>query len=292
MRAVPSFLKDVFKRWCPSAMSPSKCRPHNDKNTLLKSGTTSAINELALIAYRIGPSTPMRLVPAPSGRAWMHATVDHFAERCLPLLIANQSGWWVLNSHPLRFTWSGGSDMASITIEHLGGLPPYPAVSHFGHGILTWHVPYLFCTPPGYNLLVRGPSNWPKDGVSPLEGIVETDWTVATFTMNWKLTRPNQPVTVEVDEPICMLVPQRRGELESFHPRVLGIETEPEVRRRFQLWSESRARFLHELKTPLKTPGSEAVRRVWQKHYFQGKSPDCVDAPEHQTKLRLRDFSP
>jgi hypothetical protein len=37
------------------------------------------------------------------------------------------------------------------------------AISHFGSGILTWNVPYLFRTPPGYNLLVRGPANWPKD---------------------------------------------------------------------------------------------------------------------------------
>ena len=48
--------------------------------------------------------------------------------------------------------------------------------SHFGDGILTWHLPILFRTPPGYNLLVRGPANYPKDAVSPLEGIVETDW--------------------------------------------------------------------------------------------------------------------
>ena len=291
MRDLPSLLRGIFKRQSQSAMSRSERRPRMDANNPLRDPMTSTITELTLIAYRIGPSTPMRLIPAPSGRAWMQATVDRFAERCLPLLIANQAGWLVLNSHPLRVTWSGGNDMASITIEYLGGAPPYPAVSHFGHGILTWHVPYLFRTPPGYNLLVRGPANWPKDGVFPLEGIVESDWTVATFTMNWKLTRPNHPVTVEVDEPICMLLPQRRGELESFHPRVLGIESEPEVRRRFQRWSESRALFLQELKRPLKTPGSDATKPVWQKHYFQGKSPDGGNASEHQTKLRLRDFS-
>jgi hypothetical protein len=292
MRDFRFLLRGIFKRRSQSAMSRSDRRPRMEESNPLKTGMPSTNTELTLIAYRIGPSAPMRLIPAPSGRAWMHATVDRFAERCLPLLIANQAGWLVLNSHPLRVTWSGGNNMASVTIEYLSGLPPYPAVSHFGHGILTWHIPYLFRTPPGYNLLVRGPSNWPKDGVSPLEGIVETDWTVATFTMNWKLTRPNQPVTVEVDEPICMLVPQRRGELETFHPRVLAIEKEPNEHRRFQRWSESRGRFLHELKTPLKTPGSDAVSQLWQKHYFQGKSSDGGDAPEHQTKLKLREFSP
>jgi hypothetical protein len=35
------------------------------------------------------------------------------------------------------------------------------------------HLPMLFRSPAGYNLLVPGPANYPKDGVRPLEGIVE-----------------------------------------------------------------------------------------------------------------------
>ena len=42
--------------------------------------------------------------------------------------------------------------------------------SHFGNGILTWHLPMLFRTPPGYNLSVRGPANYPKDAVCPFRG--------------------------------------------------------------------------------------------------------------------------
>src|SRR3712207_8402233 len=37
-----------------------------------------------------------------------------------------------------------------------------PARSHFGSGILTWNLPFLFRTPPGYNLHVRGPANWDR----------------------------------------------------------------------------------------------------------------------------------
>ena len=45
-----------------------------------------------------------------------------------------------------------------------------PMSSHFGYGILTWTLPYLFRTPPDWNLLARGPSNLPKDGIQALEG--------------------------------------------------------------------------------------------------------------------------
>jgi hypothetical protein len=73
------------------------------------------------------------------------------------------------------------------------------------------------------SLVVRGSANWPKDRACPLEGIVETDWSPATFTMNWKLTRPHWPVDFGENEAICMLVPHRRGELEGFRPEVRNL---------------------------------------------------------------------
>lgn len=244
------------------------------------------LTEFDLIAYRVSSLPQMRLVPAPSNRNWMVATQDRFANRCLPLLLANQAGWFILNSHPLRVTWSGGKDIESLEIEYLGGSPPYPAHSHFGHGILTWTLPYLFRTSPRYNLLIRGPANWPKHGASPLEGLVETDWSVMTFTMNWKLTHPNHPVPFEVDEPICMLLPQRRAELQSFRPTIRSVDADPELHHRYEQWSQSRIRFLAELRIP----GSDAVKRAWQRHYFQGTSPDGRRTGDHETKLDLREF--
>jgi hypothetical protein len=239
--------------------------------------------ELALLAYRTGGS-PAALVPAPSTRAWIEGTDQRFARRCLPLMMANQAGWFLLNSQTVRATWDGGESKEALQLEFPGG-PPYPAVSHFGSGILTFHIPYLFRTPPGWNLLARGPSNWPKDGVIALEGLVETDWAMATFTMNWKLTAIDRPVTFEAGEPFCMLVPQRRGDLERFAPRVDDIAADPEIRRGFATWSKSRAQF----NADLNKPGSEAVKQKWQKDYFRGVAPDGTAAPAHQTKLDLRE---
>jgi hypothetical protein len=153
----------------------------------------------------------------------MRATAERFANRCLPLLVANQAEWLILNSDRLVATWSGGNDPASVRLQYAKGDTLMPAVSHFGYGIITWTVPFLFRTSSGYNLLVRGPANWPKDGVYPLEGLVEMDWSVATFTVNWKLTQPNKPKEFDAGEPICMLVPQRRGELESFRAEIRDI---------------------------------------------------------------------
>lgn len=239
-----------------------------------------------LVAYRVSEGPAPEIVPASHARAWMARTRDGFANRCLPLLIANQAGWVVLGSHTVRATWDGGDALGNVEVEHLDGEPPWPAKSHFGHGVLTFSLPYLFRTPPGFNLLVRGPANLPVDGASPLEGVVETDWCAATFTVNWKLTRPGRAVTFARGEPIAMLVPQRRGELEAFEPELRGLYDDPEVARAYAAWRESRARFLEELPQE----GSEAHRQAWQRHYVHGENPDGTAAPEHQRKLALRPF--
>lgn len=239
-----------------------------------------------LTAYCLNPFLSMALVPASAEREWMKATDHRFANRCLPLLIANQSGWLLLSAHAVRVSWTGGQSREALRIELLSGEPPCPALSHFGHGILTWHVPYLFRTSPGYNLLVRGPANWPKEGIYPLEGLVESDWAEATFTMNWKMTRHRYPVVFEAGEPIAMLVPQRRGELESFRTEIRNLESDPDVQESYEEWAEDRAWFNSELRRS----GSEAQRQGWQKHYFQGYSFQQGRIEEHQTKLKLRDF--
>lgn len=239
-----------------------------------------------LTAYRLaGPELPLK--PASPNREWMERTEGRNALRCLPLLIANQAGWMVLNTHRVVVVWRGGNSAADLHVVYHPTSPDYIAGrTLFGHGILTWTIPYLFRTPPGYNLLVRGPANWPKDGASPLEGVVETDWTEASFTMNWQITRPKQPVIFEVDEPICMLVPQRRGELETFRPRIRELASEPELERGWNTWQQSRERF----KSEKAQPGSDAAERGYQLDYVRGTTPVGGKAREHQTRINLRPF--
>lgn len=238
-----------------------------------------------LVAHSLQPGPHMRLVPAPGARAWMGATPQRYANRCLPLLIANQSGWLVLAGDGVRATWDGTEGLGGVAIEQLGP-GTAPVRSHFGSGIVTWNLPWLFRTPPGWNLLVRGPANLPKDAACALEGVVESDWSPATFTVNWKLTRAGAPVTWAPDEPIAMLVPQRRGELERFRPSVQSLLRAPRLARAHAAWSRSRQQFLCDLGRT----DTEAQRRGWQRDYVAGTLPDGSRAPEHQTKLRLRSF--
>lgn len=223
----------------------------------------------------------MPIVPAARSREWMDALPERYANRCLPLRIANESGWWILNSHAFDVTWQGGQHQSALKLDYIDQEKPYPASSSFGAGILTFSIPYLFTTPPGYNLLFRGPANMPKRGASPLEGIVETDWSPYTATMNWQITAVDEPVHFARGEPICQVVPQMRGELESFATQMKPIESDAELHSEYEAWALGRTTF----NKNLLRGDPEAKRQGWQKDYFQGKRLE-----EHQTKLKLAEF--
>ena len=177
--------------------------------------------EKRLVAYETVPPEGWKLEAAPPGRAWMNTTAERSAYRCLPLLMASQAGWLLSSPASVQVRWNGRAELGAVEIWRCVDSPFSPdylwPISHFGQGIVTWTLPWLFRTSPGYNLLVRGPANSVKDGIAPLEGLVQTDWAVATATMNWKITRPDKWITFEAGEPVCMVVPQARefGEIRS-----------------------------------------------------------------------------
>ena len=263
-------------------------------------------------AYEIFDRSDMPLRTAPVNREWMDQSDQRFAYRCLPLAIANQAGWLLHSPATFTATWNGGryKDSVYLEFEAPGGRPapahggfinvvsfsvPAPETyrdgritSHFGSGTITFAIPYLFRTPPGVNLWVKGPTNWIKDGAQALEGIVETDWLPATFTMNWKLTRPHYPVRFEKGEPFCMVVPVARGLAEGLQPLLAPLRSEPELQAEYETWQRSRLEFNQDLE--LRTP--VALQRGWQRDYVKGVTPRGVHAAEHQTRLQLREFVP
>jgi len=226
--------------------------------------------------------------PAPMRRDWMDHTPESFAYRCLPLNIANAHGWEVLNPRAFDAIWNGEASVDAVTIlPEPGDQPGCMPVSLFGQGVITFHIEGIFRTPPGWNLWVGGSPNRAKDGISPLTGIIETDWSPFTFTMNWRFTRPRHRIRFEALEPICFIIPIERGAVESFVPKFESLGSDPATMQRFQAWSRERDAFHQRMVAA--PPVNPADR--WQKHYYRG-----VDATgqsmvaDHRTKLHLRRF--
>ena len=241
---------------------------------------------MKLVAYVLdGHRVDIR--PAPLERNWMEATNQRYAYRCLPLNIANAFGWEILCNAGFVAIWDGRNANDAIIIQSDPGTTP-PVVSHFGHGILTFHLPCLFRTEPDDSLMVQGPINRPKDGIAALSGVIETDWAPYSFTMNWLFTRPRVAIRFEQGEPYCHIFPVQCKPLESLEPEMRLLSTNPALKRQHDAWSASRASF----NTDLKQPGSEAQTAKWQKLYYRGLVPggQPAEADTHRTRLRLRPF--
>ena len=242
---------------------------------------------MRLICYPTSPEPP-KIVSAQVERALMDRTEQGFAYRCLPLNIANTHGWLLSNTVPFVTQWDGSSGLDAISLCATAADTPLLASSHFGFGVLTFNVNGLFRTEPGYDLMVTGPLNQPKDGIQPLTGIVETDWAPFTFTMNWKFTRKSSPIAFEADEPFCMIFPLKRGLVDAVEPEFRALESDKEVGEAYLAWADSRRDF----NDALARPGSQAQTQKWQKDYFTGRTSFGTVPPDHRTRLRLAEFKP
>jgi hypothetical protein len=242
---------------------------------------------MELIGYVRSDWTPF-IRPAPSKRDWMDATPDAFAYRCLPLTMANAHGWEILAPCGFEAIWDGGATTDAVRIAlDADTRDCFLPVSLFGGGVLTFHVEALFRTPPGWNLWVTGPPNLPKDGIAALTGLIETDWSPYTFTMNWQFTRPGHRIRFERGEPFCFFFPVERAAIERFEPRLMPLGDAPDVERQFEDWRESRLAFHEKMATDRPAARSDS----WQKNYYRGDNPDGTPgASDHQQKLRVKPF--
>jgi len=231
--------------------------------TLPTSRYQMEITRHKLTAYQIHEGDTAQIRPARRERKWMEESDQKHAYRCLPLVVANQYGWEILSTHHVRAVWNGSASPDGLRVEDLYGDGPLQCESHFGSGILTFLMPFLFRTPHGWDLLVRGPTNSPKDGIVALDGIIETDWAHSTFSMNWRFTRA---CTVEfvVGEPVCLFFPIQSRALEMFDCEICMLSSNPELERKYREWSVSRDRFLK----GLLDGEPDVVRQGWQKDYM------------------------
>jgi len=235
-----------------------------------------------ITAFVVGPTEGWSLEPASPRRPWMDDT-EGFAYRCLPLVIANQAGWVVRCPAGFEAVWNGGASLKDTSITMASGSEKWrqQVTSHFGWGIITFSIPWLFRTSPGWGLMVRGPANSFKVNCAPLDGLVETDWLASTFTMNWKIVEPDRVVRFAPNEAVCHLTPYPIGALDDFDAEMAALDSDEQVAAQYRAWSESRTAFNAR---PDRAPDE------WQKDYLRGRTVTGEEAHAHRTRLNLRRF--
>ena len=239
-----------------------------------------------LTAYRLS-ADPAPLVPAEPRRRWMDATRDRFAYRCIPMPIANATGWEILSPVDFKVSWSGGEDIEAVKVTAVKEAESARVASfvssHFGHGILTFSPGYLFRTSPGWALWVRGSPNEQYSNLQPLEGVVETDWLPFTFTMNWRFGYPGE-IQIPKGERMCFVTPVAHSVVGDIQPRILDISEDPDLEERFGTWRDSRTAF----NSGLEAKDPETGRRGWEKRYVQGDTLSSLVPDFHITKRRMK----
>jgi hypothetical protein len=227
--------------------------------------------------------------PARSKRQWMDDFPDRHAYRCLPLSIANAHGWEVLCPAPIEINWNGGMTVDDIEVTALKPLPGGAPVDHFcrsnfSRGIITFHLDYVIETEPDWQILATGPFNDAKPTASPLTGVIESDWLPYPFTMNWQLLQPGI-TRFDEGEPFCSFFPVAKRALLDTELHIHRLADDSELESRHNQFRDTRTVFMERIKAG----DPDAIKEAWQRHYFVGRHPDGVLAPEHLNKLRLKE---
>jgi len=179
---------------------------------------------------------PPDIVPGRPQRAWMDAFSDRHPYRCLPMTMANTTGWEILC--PVAFTaeWNGGIEQSDIKLapEHpFAGFEDF-VKSHFAHGVVTFH-PATCSAPPRAGRLGRRPAQ-PRQGRHPAAGGPGGDRLAAfPFTMNWVFTRPGR-VRFAKGEPFCFINPGAGQGPEAFELVQRPLERDLDLLDQYEAW--------------------------------------------------------
>lgn len=266
-----------------TATKPSACPMHALEVPTLADLPAGATPQL--ICYQVDPRAAP-IIPGRRDRQWMDDTNDHYAYRCLPLSMANTSGWELTSPLDFEVQWNGGQGIDAVTARAPGVDPNALRAlitSHFGHGILTFHTGWLFRTSPGWGLWVRGAPNFAIDGIHALDGMVETDWLPFPFTMNWRFTRPGT-VRFRKGDPFCFVTFCPHALMDNVTPKLANLDDEPKLKADYTEWGISRAEF----NKALHDGDPNAVSKKWQRGYFQGKDLEGNAPLFHVNKRRLK----
>lgn len=246
---------------------------------------------LAYVLPGAGEEAKRLIRPCQPQRIWMNQTPNRYAYRCVPLSAANSMGWELLSPVACEFRWNGLTPHQQVFVyrerEHR-----FAPNSHFGSGVVTWELPFLFRTSADYGLVVAGPANNPKPHISPLEGFIRTDWLPFPFTMNWRLTSTDHTVRFEAGEPIARIYPYPLRVIDDTELELHDLDEDPGFKSRFEAWAEVRQQNYgerHKIQTAMDQSGEEPDRRnLWNRRYAHGSGSDQTTKHEHQSVFRPR----
>ncbi len=212
-----------------------------------------------------------------------------YAYRCIPLLAANTMGWELLNPATSKVRWDGGDLTDAITINtEMPGR--FAAASHFGTGIVTWYLPFVFRTSPDLGLYVTGPGNHDHNDAAPLDAFIRTDWLPFPFTLNWRILRKNTDVEFKAGMPLARIMPFPLAMIDETRLEIDLLNNDPGFKREMDEFGRARqsniARQQSDAARAADTGEALTGDGVWNAQYVKAKGADQGSATPHQTIFR------
>ncbi len=221
---------------------------------------------MELTAYNWRQDERYSLVGPNDRREWMNAAEDGHPYRCAPLRLANVSELWIVAHEPTFVRWDPRAGRDLLSIDGLGE-------SHFGHGIVTFRVPFVFDVSEPWCLLVKGPSNVVVPNAHALEGVIDPRAAAVGFTMNW-LIQEGGTAIFERGKPIAAITLIDPAALHATEVRIRPLADHPR-RDELEAWWQTRTDLFDEILAGREGPYADgeytrAVRKTLPGVRFRG----------------------
>jgi hypothetical protein len=200
-------------------------------------GGCSASPPARITVHLNGLSPDLVPVPADKRREWWEEdpkTAQH-ARHCLPLLMANSLGYFILSPGAFRVAWSGEPGEDAV-VEPVDQRERFSVDNHSAHGSFTVQPGFIPTTSrAGDFLLIKGIANLRRPWFTVMEALIETWWQPGDFGIVCLLHGRGEH-TIRRGEPLAqMLLYRAEG-------GVAGLEVSPSLPVETGAWRARRHR--------------------------------------------------
>lgn len=171
-------------------------------------------------------------------RDWMDDTYNKHAYQCLPMTVANVSGWELILQQDVVVEWDGTNNPPKVLEgETLNGRAVViPSII----GIMSFATGWAFGTEDGYSTFISGSPNYFVDGAVPLSATIPSFWWPDEFNMNWKITKINEPVIFPKGMPFMHFTMIKNDLLESVEFKVENLWDKPDLMNQRMSYGEAK----------------------------------------------------
>jgi hypothetical protein len=170
---------------------------------------------------------PPKIKQSRFNRDWMDATYNKHAYQCLPLTVANVTGWELILQQDVVVQWDGGNTVPKILEgeKFEGRALAIPSII----GMMSFTTGWAFNTEDGYSTWISGSPNYFIDGAVPLTASIPSYWWPDEFNMNWQITKVGEPVLFPAGMPIMHFTIYPNTLLESTEIVVENLWDKPDL---------------------------------------------------------------